>query len=588
VHATKDLEASNQQMVWRLLAIGLVVTVGLAAAVLAIDSHAGLAQAGPAGQGYWMVASDGGIFSFGDASFHGSTASLPLKKPIVGMASMPGGQGYWLVASDGGVFSGGDARFHGSTGGMALDRPIVGMAATPDGQGYWLVASDGGVFSFGDAEFHGSAATLALTHPIVGMAATADGQGYWLVASDGGVFSYGDASYHGSAVSLALTHPIVGMAATPDGQGYWLVASDGGVFSYGDASYHGSAGALRLKQPIVGITSTPDGQGYWLGAADGGVFSYGDATFEGSNAGLPLKRPIVGVAAMDNLTTGSPHGSNAYCGFRTGPATTSKLLVIWEENANASSVYGNAAAPNMNAYAKECGHATDYVSLGHPSLPNYLDATSAVGYATTPWTNDCEASASGCQTASDNIFAQVGPAGWKAYAQSMPTPCDTSNSGLYVARHNPAVYYTDLGASCAANDVNIGSPAAGPLYSAIVNGTLPTFATITPDLDHDQHNGTLAQADAYLASWIPEIVAGPDYQSGRLAIVIVYDEGAGSGTNSPSTVAAIVLSPFVAPGTTSAIPFTQYSLLAAAEDVAGVPRLNNAITANSMRAAFGF
>ena len=67
-------------------------------------------------------------------------------------------RGYWLVASDGGIFAFGDAGFHGSTGDIHLNQPIVGMAATPDGQGYWLVASDGGIFTFGAAGFHGSAA----------------------------------------------------------------------------------------------------------------------------------------------------------------------------------------------------------------------------------------------------------------------------------------------------------------------------------------------------------------------------------------------------------------------------------------------
>ena len=57
-------------------------------------------------------------------------------------------RGYWLVASDGGIFSFGDARFYGSTGGIKLNQPIVGMAATPSGRGYWLVASDGGMFAF--------------------------------------------------------------------------------------------------------------------------------------------------------------------------------------------------------------------------------------------------------------------------------------------------------------------------------------------------------------------------------------------------------------------------------------------------------
>jgi hypothetical protein len=85
------------------------------------------------------------------------------------MAATPDGRGYWLVASDGGIFSFGDAGFFGSTGGMVLNRPIVGMAATPDGRGYWLVASDGGIFSFGSANFHGSTANSLLNAPIVGI-----------------------------------------------------------------------------------------------------------------------------------------------------------------------------------------------------------------------------------------------------------------------------------------------------------------------------------------------------------------------------------------------------------------------------------
>ena len=68
------------------------------------------------------------------------------------------GQGYWLVASDGGIFTFGNVGYYGSTGSMRLNQPIVGMAATPDGHGYWLVASDGGIFTFGDATFFGSPA----------------------------------------------------------------------------------------------------------------------------------------------------------------------------------------------------------------------------------------------------------------------------------------------------------------------------------------------------------------------------------------------------------------------------------------------
>ena len=80
-------------------------------------------------QGYWFVASDGGIFSFGDAKFFGSMGAKPLNKPIVGMAATPDGKGYWFVASDGGIFSFGDAHFFGSMGAKPLNKPIVGMAS---------------------------------------------------------------------------------------------------------------------------------------------------------------------------------------------------------------------------------------------------------------------------------------------------------------------------------------------------------------------------------------------------------------------------------------------------------------------------
>ena len=119
--------------------------------------------------GYHLVASDGGVFTFGNTGFYGSMGGTTLNKPVVGMASTPDGKGDWLVASDGGVFTFGDAAFYGSMGGITLTKPVVGMASTPDGKGYWLVASDGGVFSFGDANFYGSMGGTTLNKPVVGL-----------------------------------------------------------------------------------------------------------------------------------------------------------------------------------------------------------------------------------------------------------------------------------------------------------------------------------------------------------------------------------------------------------------------------------
>jgi hypothetical protein len=87
------------------------------------------------------------------------------------MAASPDGGGYWLVATDGGIFNYGDAKFYGSAGNIRLNQPIVGMAPTASGGGYWLVATDGGIFNYGDAGFYGSTGNIRLNKPVVGMAA---------------------------------------------------------------------------------------------------------------------------------------------------------------------------------------------------------------------------------------------------------------------------------------------------------------------------------------------------------------------------------------------------------------------------------
>src|SRR5260221_10859197 len=74
-----------------------------------------------------------------------------LNHPIIGMAPTQNGRGYWLVASDGGIFTFGNARFHGSTGSTVLLSTIAGMTTTTTGRGYWLASADGRGFSFGDS-----------------------------------------------------------------------------------------------------------------------------------------------------------------------------------------------------------------------------------------------------------------------------------------------------------------------------------------------------------------------------------------------------------------------------------------------------
>ncbi len=183
----------------------------------------------------WAVTPEGrvygsSLFSGPPAGSYGDMGGVRLSEPVVGMSPTATGRGYWLVASDGGIFSFGDARFQGSTGNIHLNKPIVGMSVTPTGRGYWMVATDGGVFAFGDARFYGSTGALHLNRPIVGMTATLSGHGYWMVASDGGIFSFGDARFHGSTGGRALTAPIAGMI--PHGSGYTLIGQDGQLYPF--------------------------------------------------------------------------------------------------------------------------------------------------------------------------------------------------------------------------------------------------------------------------------------------------------------------------------------------------------------------
>jgi hypothetical protein len=259
--------------------------------------------------GYWLVGSDGGIFSFGAASFHGSTGALVLQRPVVGMVPTADHGGYWEVASDGGVFAFGDAGYYGSIPGIGiapagsagserhLNAPIVAIVPSDDGGGYFMVAADGGVFAFGDATFAGSCPGIG-TCPgsAVSVLPDADGRGYWLVTSVGDVYAFGDAPYLGAPG--ATPSPITSALHTLDGEGYWILTADGSVYAYGDAPYlDGDSGATAADHAAA-IFAPEDYGGYWIVTADGAVSSFGTAPDEGGMAGGHLNGSIVAAAGI--------------------------------------------------------------------------------------------------------------------------------------------------------------------------------------------------------------------------------------------------------------------------------------------------
>ena len=373
-----------------IIAFGLVATfsagtgsAGASTASTSSDYGGGqMMTADPTG-GYWTATAVGAVTPHDGAPALGSPAAseLQLAEPIVGMAATPDGGGYWLVAGDGGIFSYGDARFYGSAGGMHLNEPIVGMAATNDGNGYWLVASDGGIFSYGDAAFLGSTGSLHLNRPIVGMAATSDGAGYWLVASDGGIFNYGDAAFHGSAGSIVLNKPVVGMAPTPDGAGYWLVAADGGVFTFGDAGYDGSTSGTGVG--ALGIVVDPAAPGYAIVTTSGSASAFGTRappvstqlqsspsptqplTPTTPRSSAPATRPAAGLQQGAYVASDDPARMAAFAAAtKTSPTIASEYLP------------GNAGWTGMDGSDGSLGwllapwQGSDYtLSLGVPIIP---------------------------------------------------------------------------------------------------------------------------------------------------------------------------------------------------------------------------
>jgi len=387
-----------------LIAAALAIVIAAGGALVAARSDAvdAAVQTRPAAasnaptpppEGYRLFASDGGIFTFGDAGFFGGTGGLSLNSPVVGMAGTPTGDGYWLVAMDGGVFAFGDAQYFGGLGDQTLAEPIAAIATTPSGRGYWLVALDGGVFTFGDAGYFGGLGGQRINAPIVGMTATPSGQGYWLVGIDGGVYAFGDAEFLGSVGDVPLNAQVVGIARTESGRGYWLVGLDGGVFAFGDAPYTGGLGGVQVNAPIVGLARTSNTNGYALVGLDGGVFTFGDAPFLGSTGGMQLNQPVLGMANETGGSSGSlfpyflrtqakkhvrvgewPGPNQVALTFDDGPNPTftpQVLDILAREQVPATFfVVGGAAAraPELLQRAVTEGHSVQNHTYGHETL----------------------------------------------------------------------------------------------------------------------------------------------------------------------------------------------------------------------------
>jgi hypothetical protein len=322
-----------------------------------------------------------------------------------------------------------------------------------------------------------------------------------------------------------------------------------------------------------------------LAAAALGAFGLLAATGYTSQAALASgTQPTTALAAATSPSASHP------CGTQSKPGTYKHVIWIWMENKSASTIIGSSQAPYLNkTLVHDCGLATNYHNVTHPSLPNYIAATSGLSLsALHGFLPDCSPGGS-CQTSARSIFGQGET--WKSYEESMPSACDHSNSGNYVVRHNPAVYYTTLH-GCSSDDVSYSH-----LATDLAHNQLPAFSFITPNLIDDSHNGTVADADKWLSHNLPAILNSSEYKNGSTVIFITWDEGEGGhyavgegcATNTSDIschIAAVVLSPSTKAGTRSGTLFNHYSLLGTAEQLLRLSKLGLAASATTMTKPF--
>jgi hypothetical protein len=289
----------------------------------------------------------------------------------------------------------------------------------------------------------------------------------------------------------------------------------------------------------------------------------------------------VGVSAPAELAGGpAPSAHSAATSAASAPVSPTKVLLIVEENrTEASALKG---MPFLAKLGKRYGHTTDYRALAHPSLPNYL---ALAGGSTFGVRDDNGPSVHAIHHRS--VFDQAIKAhqSAKAYAESMPSRCFLTTKGLYAVRHNPWTYFAEprSRANCRHHDVPAGSTTSGALHDDVVAGTLPTIGMVTPNLCHDAHNCSLAKADHWLKGWIKVIRHGADWTSGRLAVVVTFDENDGS---KPNQVLTTVLSRSTH-HVTSATRLSHYSWTRYAESLIGARLLGHARKAHSLGHAFG-
>lgn len=272
-------------------------------------------------------------------------------------------------------------------------------------------------------------------------------------------------------------------------------------------------------------------------------------------------------------TASAPQAKESQTGNSPPVHSVSKLLVVVEENASLDQM--SRQMPYTFSLAKRFGYATSYYGLMHPSLPNYLAMVSGQTHGV-----EDDRSPDVHALPGRTVFGQALAQGRTAavYADGMPEPCATDSGGDdYAVKHNPWPYFVSERGECRANDLPFRQ-----IGSAIRHGRLPNVGMVVPNLCNDAHDCSLRAADDWFKDLMVKVFAGPDWRSGRLAVVLTADEDDRSQDNKVLTV--------VIHGSQRSnvvdVRLDHYSLAGLYADVLHAPPLGNAASAASMAKAF--
>lgn len=250
------------------------------------------------------------------------------------------------------------------------------------------------------------------------------------------------------------------------------------------------------------------------------------------------------------------------------------MVLVVEENHGYTSVIGNSAMPYLNGLAAQNGLATQYFADTHPSIGNYFMMTA--GQIIT--NNDSFSST----VNSDNIVRHLLAAGktWKAYEESIPSVGYTGgDTGLYARKHDPLSFFSDVVNS------NVQKLNLVPFTQFAMDmnaGQLPDFSFVTPNLQDDAHDGTLAQADAWLQTNIAPLLANAQFQKNGLLIIVFDEAETTDSTHGGGHVALVAVGPQVNKGQ-SATLYQEENLLRTIATYLGIdPNIGAAQNASAM------